>query len=773
MALGLCSQSLAAPDSVSSPRLAAKIVAPGAGKTVERQPPAVSDQAASGGDRSVRPVTRVLTLSNMGAETAVQLRGVNGYAGLNFGVRADEVVTSATLLLKYTYSPALLPDISQLNVLVNGETVDSIPLLRERAGGEQVREIEIPTRLLSDYTQLTLQFFGHYTRTCEDPFHSSLWLNVSRDSTLTLSSVRLRQPDDLALLPEPFFDRRDSTRLQVPFVFGSPPDRGTLEAAAAAASWLGFLAGYRGARFDYLQDELPRSGNGVVFAVGKVRWLPTLPEPDGPIVAMVANPNDSSAKLLVFMGRDAAEVKTAVHAVAFGWDGLVGPLARIAGFRLPERRKAYDAPAWLPSNRPVSFRDLASYGSLVAGGLNLSDPTSITKALSVSGYSPDLIRINLRLPPDLFSLQGKGIPVDLRYRYTPRPEADKSNLNVNNNYEFLESYPLEPSRARDTGWWNRFDPILADGDRPAARKFHIPLYRASSRSQLQFHFFFDAQRQRECSGPQLDNVRAGVEPDSTLDLSGIPHFIEMPDLAAFANSGFPFTKYADLAETSVILPDQPTPAEYAAFFRIMGRLGDATGYPASRVVVAPVSDIARHADRELLLIGAAQSLTVLDSWREKLPWAFSESGRKLRFDRAHNSAYSLPTSAGGIDVQVASEGPVSFLAGFESPLMNGRSVVVLSASESAALDPATTAMMDPKHLRFVQGSLVIFRGDQATTINEEKSYHVGDLPYFDYIRWYLSRRPLWLVIALLIAVPVIASLLYAFLKARVKHRLET
>jgi hypothetical protein len=43
--------------------------------------------------------------------------------------------------------------------------------------------------------------------------------------------------------------------------------------------------------------------------------------------------------------------------------------------------------------------------------------------LNVSGYSPDLIRVNFHLPPDLFGWRNKGIPIDLKYRYTPRPTS--------------------------------------------------------------------------------------------------------------------------------------------------------------------------------------------------------------------------------------------------------------------------------------------------------------------------------------------------------------
>ncbi|WP_425357994.1 cellulose biosynthesis cyclic di-GMP-binding regulatory protein BcsB, partial [Pseudomonas asplenii] len=35
-------------------------------------------------------------------------------------------------------------------------------------------------------------------------------------------------------------------------------------------------------------------------------------------------------------------------------------------------------------------------------------------------------------------------------------------------------------------------------------------------------------------------MRGQIEPDSTLDLSGLDHYTPMPDLAKFRDSGFPF-----------------------------------------------------------------------------------------------------------------------------------------------------------------------------------------------------------------------------------------
>ena len=82
---------------------------------------------------------------------------------VNFDVRADEVVTGAKVTLQYSYSPALLTDLSQINVMVNDEVAASLPLPKENAGQAAKATVEIPAHLITEFNRLSLQFIGHYT----------------------------------------------------------------------------------------------------------------------------------------------------------------------------------------------------------------------------------------------------------------------------------------------------------------------------------------------------------------------------------------------------------------------------------------------------------------------------------------------------------------------------------------------------------------------------------------------------------------------------------
>lgn len=177
-----------------------------------------------------------LTLKQLGRRDTMNLQGVESSDSVNFDIRADEVVKGAQLLLKYSYSPALLADLSQINVLVNGEVAASLPLPKEGAGTPQEQLVQIPAHLITEFNRLSLQFIGHYTMSCEDPLHSSLWAKISNSSELKVQVEPIVLKDDLAVLPLPFFDKRDARQVSLPFVFATAPDSAALEAAGALSS---------------------------------------------------------------------------------------------------------------------------------------------------------------------------------------------------------------------------------------------------------------------------------------------------------------------------------------------------------------------------------------------------------------------------------------------------------------------------------------------------------------------------------------------------------
>jgi hypothetical protein len=716
-----------------------------------------SGTLVSGGRR------QTLTFEQLGALDPLQLRGVDSLNGVPFSVRADEVVTGATLHLIYSYSPSLLSNLSHLKVLVNGEVAATLPLPREQAGMLVARDVPLEPRLITEFNNLNVQLIGHYTQGCEDPANTALWATVSNASTLDLTFGSLATKPDLGALPLPFFDRRDIRRLELPFVFAAKPGVQTAEAAGIVASWFGAAARYRGALFPAQFDNAPLSGNAVVFATNDERPAGvTLPTIVGPMLAIVERDAPARGKLLLVLGRDGNELKIAATALTLGETALSGSTQTITHVDTPRPRVPYDAPRWLPTDRPVRFGELTP-----------------ARDLSVSGYNSDVVRVNLRVAPDLFTWRTKGVPVDLHYRYTVRPAPDRSTLNVSVDNTFVQALriPAQSSSMLDLGrYLNR---MLPDRTAPASREIYIPPHLLASQAQLRFHFYYDMPKTGECQGQVLDNVRGEIDPDSTIDLSSFPHYMALPDLAAFANSGFPFTRMADLSQTAVILPAQPNPSDYSLFLMVMGRMGASTGYPVTGVTVATANDIARQEDKDLLVLGGPGQQPLLTTWENSMPFSSSDDARRWPLSNAsfrisnwwHSDRGGVRT-AGRADLSLVSASGDAILTGFESPLRAGRSVVALIGAAGQSDTDLANALLEPGLVREIQGGLTVVRGRTLEVVSNGEVYYVGRLSPIEYMRWALSVHPLLLMFGGLIAALIIAAFFYRLLRAVAARRLQ-
>ncbi len=725
--------------------------------------PATAAAAATAASANTTPVAgavRELNLTQLGIDYAIQLRGISGTVGIPFNVRADELVTAASFRLNYAYSPSLIPELSHLKVTVNDVLVATLPVSHAEAGKPQTADIPIDRRLITEFNRINVELIGHYTRECEDPAHTSLWARVDASSTLKLTVSPLKLTNDLAALPQPFFDRRDVRRARIPFVFGGADTAPMLEAAGVLSSWFGALADYRGATFPVSHGELP-AGHAVVFVTPEsaIAGL-TLPSIQGPGLAVVDNPQDASGKLLLVMGRNPADLRTAAAALALNSKAFAGAQAAVTAFQEPPVRKPYDAPRWVPSDRALQLGELATAADL-----------------SVTGYNPDVVRVNLQLPPDLFTWRSRGIPLDLQYRYTPRVRPDQSTLNINVNDNFVGGLPLRSANPAGDRWWNPLAvKLMPDGTLAEHKEVILPPLAMGPRSQLRLHYYFEPVGGR-CV-PQLDNVRGSIDPTSKIDVSGFPHFIAMPELAAYANGGFPFSRMADLSDTAVILPDQPNDADTETYLGLLGQIGRSTGYPALRVKVGRSAEAGQWADKDLLVIGNLQSQSLFTQWADKMPLKRNGNAPELKLRSWIDNAIDLVIGArtredlpGSMQIAVSDDGRDAVLAGFESPLRSGRSVIaaITNADSKEAL---LNALMTPDLLKRVQGSMTIVRDTQVNSVLGGDTYYVGRLPPLTWLQWHLSRSPLGLAALVIVLALLGAAVSYAGLQIRARRRLS-
>ncbi|MGO3742119.1 cellulose biosynthesis cyclic di-GMP-binding regulatory protein BcsB [Kerstersia sp.] len=735
--------------------------------------PAMAAPAADEPAAAAAPVdttiNRDLTFKELGARYPLNLRGVDASNSLPFNIRADEIVKGAQVNLNYAYSPSMLSDLSHINVLINDEVAATIQLPKDTAGQNLQKTIELPPQLITSFNQLRMQLIGHYTLECEDPLHSSLWANISNNSQLELAIDRINLPNELSLFPLPFFDFRDTRELNLPFVFASQIDDPVLEGAGALSSLFGNLAGYRGATFPASRNQIPSSGNAIVFS-DNASAFPELygKTLSGPTLSVISNPNDPAGKLLLVLGRDSKEIKQAAIALAAGNQTLSGSYATITQFDDIKPRQPYDAPKWLRTDRPASFGELIE-----------------PQKLNVSGYSPDLIRVDLRLPPDLFGWKEKDVPINLKYRYTPQPTSVNSSLLFSVDDLFMKSVPLyslaELQRATQEG--QAAVEVLPDESLPREILMEVPLETLLDRSQLQFRYMYDYIKQGECRDIIIDNVRGHINPESTIDLTAYPHYKAMPDLLSFGESGWPFTRLADLSETAVVLNKNPKLQEISTYLDLMGLMGEATGYPALYVTVTSPEKVGAQADKDLLVISSGSAQPLLTEWSAELPAAYTaENGKRFgTSDLLYRVlGWNDPDPRNTVDPQrneiaYTSDGVNAIVAGFESPLAKQRSVVLVASNAEDGLSHAAAAIRKAEGYDTpLHGSLSIVRGNKVDALVGDQTYYTGSLGFFKRIQWmlapYLTQYPWLLTLVTILIVLLLASILISLIRWLARRR---
>jgi cellulose synthase operon protein B len=734
--------------------LAALLTALPAGPAVTAQPPRPSPPAA--------PVREMrATFTELGAG-AMSLQGVLSSAAVDFGVRKDEVVVGGVLHLRLTYSPSLIQELSHLRVSLNGETLAAVPLNHADAGHEVEQTIALDPRYFSDFNHIQLDLIGHYTNECEDPQHSSLWATISRDSDVTLSVRPLELRDDLSLLPAPFFDAHDNRRLTLPIVLPAHASRDIVRSAGVAASWFGMLADYRGARFPVSFDGVP-TRHALVFATNDARPARlALAEVQQPTVSVIDSPDDPAIKLLVFQGKDASQLRQAVEGVVLGDAVLSGSTATVAHVTYSPRAP-YDAPRWVRSDGPVKLGEL------------LQDP----QALQGHGVAPPPIRVNLRLPPDLFTWNKAGVPVDVHYRYTAPAERDNSVLTVSINNELLRSYRLAPE-AESAGGGKFLVPLLQNDGARQTRGLLIPAFQLASDNQMVFQFAMDFHRQANCKEVFIDNTRESIDPDSTVDISGFAHYTALPDLALFVNAGFPFTRYADLAETAIVLPDASDGPALEELFFLLGRMGRQTGAVALAYRLVDAAEARGAKNVDLIVLSGSASNELLEQWAGKrsLALTLGKLGRDYRqlapAPGVSAGARMRAVSYGASDprVRVHADGSLAALVSFESPLTSGRTVVALLGSNAADAQSLVTALGDDGKVSLIRGELAVIRNDTIQSYQGSDVYYVGSLTFWQWLWFHFSRHGLLLIFSSLAVALAAALVLYGGLQHLAKRRLE-
>jgi cellulose synthase (UDP-forming) len=685
----------------------------------------------------------VFSLADAGVPETIVLRGTDASHTVYFSVPRNEVVKTAELRLRYRFSPGLLAGISHLKVSLNGTPFATLP-----ATADPDAMLALPAELLVRDNQLTFEFIGHYTTTCEDPANSTLWGQVDATSTVELAGTLLALPNDLRLLPLPFYDAAGDMHPVVPIVFLSQPSESALRAAGIVASWFGAMADYRAARFPVSIGTIPAGSNAILIGEDAAAIPAALGVRDvsGPTIAMRTNPADLYYKVLVVTGSNADDLVKAATALALERDVLQGDTVRVADVQMPGPRRPDDAPRWLSTERKTTIGEIAPASDLEWDG-----------SVPVGVY--------LRIPPDLYFGETKNLGLHLSYRYNGVPLANDSSLLVYANSAYASASPMPHTYAAST---------VVDAVAPVP----VAEMRPFSNS-LMMRFGFKVAKKGRCEETPAMNLQGAILKDSYLDIEGIPHWASLPNLELFANAGYPFTRMADLAETAVVLPDAPASEEIEMFLTMMGHFGAQTGYPVLRVSVTNAAGMAGDGARDYLVMGTVADQPALKELGDALPVGVDESGLHVRgtegffssVERAWRRLHGGEQARSG-QLETAGGVPDALIEGMEWPRGSKRSVVVIVVRQPARIEGFLAAFLGAAQSSEIGQSVSVLHGEQFASYRiGDEVYRVGEISALARVTMGLQEYPWLIVIGAVVCCFLMAMLFRAMLRERARVRL--
>ncbi|MGR2767487.1 cellulose biosynthesis cyclic di-GMP-binding regulatory protein BcsB [Photobacterium ganghwense] len=729
----------------------------------------VSQLSSVSNDQSQTPdaslvIKKVMPFNQLGFNRSIAMLGSEANAYIGFGSRLDEVVSKANLYFDVTPSPALLSLVSHIKVYLNNELMGVTSIEDGQQGKKLSLSMPLDTRFFSNFNQIRFELIGNTKKECSNPNDSSIWAEISQSSRIEMYVQKTELESDLSLLPAPFFDVRDFSPLNLPIIMGDNYSLSEIKAAGVLSSYFGSLAGWRGAHFPLSFDSVPEH-NAVVFVSNdnKPAFLRDFPDADGPRLQIISHPTNPYVKLLLVIGRDSNDLNTAVQGLALGNQLLTGPMAKINEVKQIKPRVPYDAPNWVSTSRPVALSELVEQKSM----------------LQVEGRTPPPINVSLRLPPDLFTWQSRGIPMDLSYRYSP-PTKDNSGsrLTLSINDQFVEAFNLTTSG--QGGDSNRVRvPLLDDSFLSTNDLVRIPAFKVGSENQIEFEFGFASVTDGQCLVTQPSKQYAVIDGDSTIDFSGFPHYIEMPNMRAFATSGFPYTRMADLSETVVVIPQNASREALQTFMNVMGSLGGDSGYPGIKVTLTDQWDKAALKNKDILSIGVVPELKDAAQNADQVNLVLQAGKRQILLPGKNEQQFGLnwmnPSNSkqdAADFVSVEASGSFAAITGMESPFTPNRTLVSIMASKPADFAAVDQAITDSGKVAHMFGSVVTLRNGEVASYNVGSHYYMGKLPVWQLVWYHFSNHPVLVAFFAALLVVIVTIVLWRVLRQIAQKRTE-
>lgn len=731
-------------------------------KSAQIAPAAVAVAAPNASDQNI---SSTLSFGDMGAAGGLTLSGQQLQNGVSFTLPGDLVITDAHISLNVEVNRTDVPG-ENLQLMLNGQPLGAIPL-------DQVQQekgfwsLDVPASMVASGNNLSFQLktsddIINNAWSCQRTLPEDYRVTLTPESTLNYQGLWLNVRKTLSSFPRPFFDAKQTKDQALSIAFSASPDADVLTAAAIVASNFGVMSGGKPSRFDVQYNNLP-AGNGILFGkpgdhIGDV----TIGENAGAALQVIDNPVNPAYKLLVISGHNETELRQAA------WR-LTQPALpdsdtlQVAAVKMTPRAE-YDAPRWVNTSHPVPLRNLqADDSTLVAHGVWHGEN-----------------QLPFVTAPDLFMWDGNAIPLHLNYSFAQKTWIDDSNsfLNISLNGEFLKRLPVSKD-----GIFAPVMSMLGLTQRQQSAVVNIDPRAILGSNQLGFWFGIKPQKNAPCNALGDDNVQSRIDGNSTLDFSHAWHFGLLPNLGWFSNAMFPFTRNADLANTSILMSAHPNLEEASVLLNLMAKSGRDTGVSASYLrlftgIPQQESGQQQLASSDVLTIGSLRNGELLKPLLQGSPFSLNENTLEVStasFLSRLTSLFSGEQARTDMDAAsyLSDTSQWRGLLSVRSPWNPKRVVVIATGTDDHQLQQLPGDMAKPAFKSNASGDFMA-TGDSGDVRSWRvgEQFTSGDLPGYLMILWFTSQHILWLSFLACVIAAIASPLLYRTLKRHAQQRLQ-
>lgn len=717
----------------------------------------------------------------MSIDEPLKLRNSVGIYDIFLPISARIEPKAIKLHLEFTNSISLLKERSSLSILINNKSIAQFILNPNNP--ETIADVIIPQNFLKPgYNRLTFRAQQHYTLKCEDPAAPELWTEIDTVNSYIVIETALKPlPPKLANIKD-IFDPKFVRKKPIYIMLGGK-DETYKQLSLLAAQGVGLRLGYSQPTFEVVMpstmeeqnvktqqfifsnlQQKDLQGSDTIYIATRADLVNFVKKDvldliTGPFIGLYPLDITKTDYILLISGTTLEEVKKAVTAFTF------------INFPFPDTQYMIVKEQELPKvELPLSKNIVMPNGRYRFADFNL-------KTKTIKGNAPEILHLELFIPPWIFALERDVVKLDLHLAYSAGMRKD-STLNVLLNGKFERSIWLNEEAGAI--YQHYVVTIPLNSFRPGPNR-------------LSFAANMIPMITGECQIINSDGLILTLFDDSVVSMPNVPTFIELPNLSLLATTGFPYNFKGDGSELAIFIPPNDNKA-LASACSVLSKLAQLNGYPM--YLFSTISTLDKTLDKEILIFSTlndsisqiTKNAPIVLNSKElaKMPYPvgknidLKEESYQNLFKIAYNAIRDvfIPQEIVHSDMitfitQNSGLGDTLIIMQFESPFISKRSVTLFIAANSDNLLNGVTKLMEPSiwhrldKAACVLNMYSIDENDKLACQDTNKRFSIGQKTYS--FSFYFSRYPwIWLGIALFL-IFVISFLLYHIIRIY-KHK---